>query len=133
MILADFSFGDLLWSIIVIFFMVVYFMILLNILTDLFRSRDLGGVAKTIWVIAILFMPLIAMLIYLIVRGGGMTDRAIEANTRSNDQMMRAAQSVVGSSASASAADQISQAKGLLDSGAINQQEFDALKAKALG
>ena len=67
--------GDFMWSLFVIFFMVIYFMILFSIIGDLFRSHDLNGVSKAIWVLAILFLPLISMLIYLIVRGDGMAER----------------------------------------------------------
>ena len=70
--------GDFLWTLVVIFFMVVYFMILFSILSDLFRSKDMGGAAKTIWVIAILFLPFISILVYLITRGNGMPQRAME-------------------------------------------------------
>ena len=131
------SFGHFMWSLVVIFFMIIYFMILFNILSDLFRSHDIGGVVKTLWVVAILFVPLVSMLVYLIVRGNGMADRAIASQRQMQEQTVQTARGIVAQTdgspaASAGAAQQIAQAKGLLDSGAITQAEFDALKAKAL-
>ena len=124
--------GDFLWSLMVIFFMVIYFMILLSIVGDLFRSHDLNGFSKAIWILALLFLPLISILIYMIVRGDGMSERAIAAAHKMQEQQVQMAQQVVASSGSG-ATDQIAQAKGLLDSGAISAEEYDALKKKALG
>jgi hypothetical protein len=131
--------GDFLWSLLVIFFMVVYFMIIFSIIGDLFRSKDIGGVAKAIWMLVILFFPLISPLIYLIVRGSGMTDRAVTAAQHAQQQQVAMAREVVsasggdGAGAGGSAADQIARGKDLLDSGAISAEEYDALKKKALG
>ncbi|HVQ87861.1 MAG TPA: SHOCT domain-containing protein [Actinomycetes bacterium] len=127
--------GDFLWDLLVIFFMVIYFMILFSIISDLFRSHDLNGFSKAIWVLALLFLPLASILIYLIVRGNGMTERAIASAKQMQEQQVQMAQQVVASSGanSGQAADQIAQGKQLLDSGAISADEFAALKAKALG
>lgn len=134
MILADvdLSFGDVLWSIIVIFFMVVYFMMLFSVLADLFRSHDLGGWAKALWVIALLIFPFLSLLIYLIVRGSGMTERALGAQKDAQKQFDSYVQSVAGSSGGQSPSEQIAHAKQLLDDGTISQDEFEALKARAL-
>ena len=132
MILADIDLGSILWTMLVIFFMVIYFMILFSILADLFRSHDIGGWAKAAWVVAILFLPLISMLIYLIVRGDGMAKRAFAQQQDAQEQSLKYAESMVAQAGNDSAA-QISAAKELLDSGAIDQDEFNKLKAKALG
>ncbi len=135
MILADISMGELLWSFLIIFMMVIYFMILFSILGDLFRDKQTSGVVKALWVLALLIFPFLAALIYLIVRGGGMSERAIEAQKNAQAQMQEYARSVAGqggNGASASATDQIASAKQLLDSGAISDEEFQALKTKAL-
>jgi hypothetical protein len=123
--------GDFLWSLIVIFFMVIYFMILFSIIGDLFRSHDLNGFSKAIWVLALLFLPLLSILVYLIARGDGMTERAIAAAQKQQEQQVQMAKQVVATSGGGSA-DQIAQAKQLLDSGAITAEEYDALKKKAL-
>jgi L-cystine uptake protein TcyP (sodium:dicarboxylate symporter family) len=125
--------GDVFWSLLVIFFMVIYFMIIFSIIGDLFRSHDIGGFSKAIWVLALLFLPLITPLVYLIVRGSGMTDRAITAAQRAQEQQVAVAKQVVASSGSgASTTDQIAHGKELLDSGAITAEEYDAIKKKAL-
>jgi hypothetical protein len=123
--------SDLLWSLLVIFFMIMYFMLLFSIVSDLFRS-DKSGAAKTIWVIALLFFPLISILVYTFTNGSDMTKRAVESQTQMRQQQEAYVRSVVGDSAGGDAADQIKRGADLLASGAISQAEFDALKAKAL-
>lgn len=119
---------DLIWFMVVVFFMITYFMALFAVFGDLFRS-DKSGVAKAGWLIFIFILPLLGLLVYLIANGGKMQERAVsaaEADKAAMDAYIREA-------AGASPADQIARAKGLLDSGAITQDEFAALKAKALG
>jgi len=99
---------------------------------DLFRSKDLGGGAKTLWVIFIIIAPFLGMFVYLIARGHGMNDRTMEAQQEMQQRQAEYIKSVAGGSAGSSAADEIASAKALLDSGAITQQEFDQIKAKAL-
>jgi ABC-type multidrug transport system fused ATPase/permease subunit len=130
MILAEVGLGELLWTTILIFFFVVYLMILFQIIVDIFRDHDLSGWLKAVWLIALLFFPLITMLIYLIARGGSMGERKMkemQAAQTQYDQYIKSVAQTAGSPA-----EQIEKAKGLLDSGAISQEEFDALKAKAL-
>lgn len=128
MILADIHLGDLIWSLIVIFFMVIYFMMLFNIIIDLFRDHETNGFVKAIWAICLFVLPLISMFVYLIARGDGMAKRSIAQAQASQAQFNDYVREVAASSS----ADQIAQAKALLDQGAINQAEFDALKQKAL-
>jgi Short C-terminal domain/Phospholipase_D-nuclease N-terminal len=125
--------GDFMWSLVVIFFMVIYFMILFSIIGDLFRSHDLNGVSKAIWVLALLVLPLVSPLIYLIVRGNGMSERAVASAQKAQEQQVELAKSMVAGSGGGTSTEQISQAKQLLDSGAITAEEYDALKKKALG
>jgi predicted PurR-regulated permease PerM len=122
----DWSFGDVLWTTFVIFVWAMFLVILINVLIDLFRSRDLSGWMKAIWVLVLVVLPLIGVLIYLIARGGGMAQRAAEAQQRDVAQLKQ----VMGSTGTP--ADQIAQAKALLDSGAIDQAEYGKLKAQAL-
>ena len=130
MILADVNLGEILWTTLVIFFMIMYFMILFSILGDLFRDHEESGWAKAVWVIFLIIFPFLTALIYLIVRGNGMAKRNMKAQADAQKQFNEYVQSVASSG---SPADQIAQAKGLLDSGAIDQAEYDRLKAKALG
>ena len=122
--------GSFLLALFEFFLFFAWFMCLFWVLGDIFRSRDLGGGAKTLWVIFVIIIPWLGILLYLIIRGHGMQDRQLE-----QAQAMQAAQanyikSVATSSSGATS--QIADAKGLLDSGAITQAEFDQLKAKAL-
>ena len=126
--------GDFLWSLLVIYFIFFYFMILFRILGDLFSDHEMSGFGKTVWIIALLFLPFLAMFIYLITRGQGMTERAMAQAEAANAQQQDYIRQVAGSGGSGGggAADQIAKAQELLKAGAITQQEFDALKAKAL-
>jgi hypothetical protein len=116
------------------FIFLAYFMALWWIFGDLFRSADLGGVAKTFWFLFIIILPFLGSLIYLIARGSGMTERSLEAQRKMQAAQADYIRSVASKepAAGAGAADQIASAKSLLDSGTINQAEFDQLKAKAL-
>ena len=113
----------------VTFLFMAYLMILWVILGDIFRDRELGGFAKGIWIFALIFFPWITALIYFIARGKGMQERALDEAKR-----MQAMQQeyIRATAASANPMEQISQAKQLLDAGAITQVEFDAIKAKTL-
>ncbi len=124
------SFWDIIWFIIVSFAFVAYLMVMFNIIADLFRDRSTSGGMKALWIFCLLFFPFITAISYLITRGTGMAQRQAsqfaEARAAQDDYI----RSVAGGGASA--ADQISQAKALLDAGSITQAEFDTLKAKAL-
>jgi hypothetical protein len=124
--------GSFLLAIFEFFILLAWFMCLWWIFGDLFRSKDVGAVAKTFWVLFIIILPILGMLVYLIVRGHGMNARALESQRELQDRQAEYIKSVAGGSAGSSTADQIASAKALLDSGAITQQEFDQLKAKAL-
>ena len=124
------SFWDFFWFIISFFLLMAYLVVLFQILTDLFRDRDTSGAAKAFWVFFLIILPLITSLVYLIARGQGMAERNIAAIKSAQASQEDYIRSVSGGGASP--ADEIAQAKGLLDSGAISQAEFDALKAKAL-
>ena len=123
--------GSFLLAMFEFFIFLAWFMCLWWVFGDLFRSKDLGGGAKTLWVLFIIVLPFLGMFVYLIARGHGMNDRAFAAQQELQQRQTEYIKSVAGSS-SASSADQIASAKALLDSGAITQQEFDQLKAKAL-
>ena len=124
------SFWDFFWFILSFFLLMAYLVVLFQILTDLFRDRELSGWLKAVWVLFLIFFPIITALVYLIVRGQGMTERgaaAVRAAQADTDAYIRSVATNGGSPS-----DEIARAKGLLDSGAISQAEFDHLKAKAL-
>jgi hypothetical protein len=125
--------GSFLLALFEFFIFFAYLMCLFWIFSDLFRSHDLGGWAKFFWVLFIFILPFIGMLVYVIARGSGMTQRAIDQQKEMQKAQVEYAHAIVSQTGGgASATDQITQAKGLLDSGAITQAEFDAIKAKAL-
>ena len=123
--------GSFLLALFEFFLFFAWFMVLFWVLGDIFRSRDLGGGAKTVWVIFVIILPWLGILAYLIARGHGMQDRQME-----QAKQMQAAQAdyirSVAAPSSSGVASQIADAKGLLDNGTITQAEFDQLKAKAL-
>ena len=123
------DFWDIVWFIIIFFAFMAYLMVLFMILSDLMSDDKTSGWVKGIWVVALVLLPLITSLIYLIARGSDMArSRASEVKTvqKMQEDYIR---DVAGQSAPA---DQVARAKELLDSGTITQAEFDALKAKAL-
>ena len=122
------SFWDFFWLLVWTFFFVMYLMVLFQIIGDLFRDRELSGWWKALWVIFLIIFPFLAALIYLIARGKGMAERGA-AQAR---EYKAAQDQYIKSVASASPSEEIAKAKSLLDSGAITQAEFDAIKAKAL-
>ena len=126
--------GSFLLAMFEFFLFFAWFMCLWWIFGDLFRSADLGGLAKTLWTLFIILIPWLGILVYLIARGGGMTQRAIESQKKMQEMQADYIRSVAARepAAGAGAADQIASAKSLLDSGTISQAEFDQLKAKAL-
>jgi len=123
--------GSFILALFEFFLFFAWLMCLFWIFGDIFRSKDLGGVAKTLWVLFVIFIPWLGVLVYLIARGRGMQERQLEQARAVQKAQTEYIQSVASGSAP-SPADQIASAKGLLDSGAITKAEFDQLKAKAL-
>ncbi len=130
MVLADVHLSDIIWSMLWLFFLFIWIMILVQVLIDLFRDHEMSGVAKALWVIALVFLPFITVFVYIIARGSHMAERSMK-----QQQAAPAADGLVRPRAcrpNAGAAEQIEKAKALLDAGTITQAEFDQLKAKAL-
>ena len=121
--------GSFLLALFEFFLFFAWFMCLFWVYGDIFRSKDLGGVAKTLWVLFVLFTFWLGLLVYVLVRGKGMQERQLE---QARDMQASQAAYIKSAAGSTSATDQISSAKSLLDQGAITQAEFDALKSKAL-
>jgi hypothetical protein len=127
-IAADYPFMDVLWSMIIFFFWVIWIWIVITVLIDVFRRHDIGGFAKALWVIFVVILPWLGVLIYLVAQHDGMRERSLkQAQTQ-----QQAFDDYVRDTAGGGAAADIAKAKELLDSGAITQAEFEALKAKAL-
>jgi Short C-terminal domain/Phospholipase_D-nuclease N-terminal len=132
-LLADSSYPllNVFWTIFEFFLWVIWIWILIMVFIDIFRSRDLSGVAKALWFLFVLFIPLIGVLVYLIVRGGSMHERAV-AQAQHQDQEFRQYVQQAAASSPASTADQLSKLADLRDRGVISAEEFEREKAKVL-
>jgi len=118
------SFWHFLWEMFVIFVFLMFILVFVQVVFDLFRSHDLSGGAKAGWLILLIILPVIGVLIYVIVRGHGMSQRAVKAQLDDADRV-RAAAGLAPS-------DEIANAKKLLDEGTISPEEFDAIKKKVI-
>lgn len=127
--LARIGLGELLWSLLVIYIMVMYLVIVFTIIMDIFRS-DMSGVMKAVWCVLLFFFPFITMVVYLVKHGGAMGRRNIEAAEQQKEATDNYIREVVGSGGPAS---ELQTAKSLLDSGAITADEYASLKTKILG
>ena len=123
------SFWDVVWFIFISFAFVAYLMVMFSILGDIFRDRDISGPAKAVWVVALIFLPLITSLIYLSTRGAGMAERSMRSASIQRQNQDAYIREVAGKT---TPSDQIAQARALFDAGVISQSEYDALKTKAL-
>jgi hypothetical protein len=126
---TSYPFLNILWTMIIFFAWVIFIWIAVTVLVDVFRREDLSGWGKAGWTIFIIVLPFLGVLVYLIANHAGMNERKVKdtqaAQTQFDDYVRQAA-------GTGGAASEIEKAKQLLDSGAITQPEFDALKAKAL-
>jgi hypothetical protein len=126
---ADYPFLDVLWTMLVFFVWVIWFWLLITCFADLFRRRDASGGKKVLWVVFLILAPFLGVFVYLIANHDGMAERNIkqaQAQQRQFDEYVK--ETAGGGGATA----EIERAKGLLDSGAISQAEYDQIKRKAL-
>ena len=117
------------WTILEIFVFIVWIWILIRIFVDIFRSPDLSGWAKALWVLFVLFVPLVGVLVYLIARGGKMHERAAQQAEQQEEQFRSHVQDAAGSQSSA---DQLAKLADLRDHGVLSAAEFEQEKAKVL-
>ena len=130
MVVADYTFASFLWDMLLVFAFVIGFWLLITVFADIFRRHDTGGFAKTMWIIFIILLPFLGVFIYLIAQHQSMAERNMKSMQAQQAQQEAYIKSVA--TGGGGAADEIDKAKKLLDSGAITQAEFDAMKAKAL-
>ena len=128
LIAADYPLMDVVWSMIIFFFWVIWIWIVITVLIDIFRRHDISGWAKAAWLVFVVILPWLGVLVYLIAQHDGMRERSL----KHAQAQQQAFDSYVRDTAGGGAAGDIAKAKELLDTGAITQAEFDALKAKAL-
>ena len=126
---SDYPFLDVMWTMLVFFLWVAWFMLLFRVVGDIFRRRDIGGGGKTLWIIFVIVLPFLGVFVYLIAQNDGMVQRQLEQAQAQQTQMDEYIRSTASSGGAAA---EIERAKALLDSGAISQSEYDAIKSKAL-
>lgn len=129
MVLADYELGDAILTALWIFFLVIWLWILIAIISDLFRDHTVSAWAKVLWVIALLFIPFLTALIYIVVRGHGMAERNAKEMKQAQQQMDDYIRQTAGES---NVGDQLHKLDELKAKGSITQEEFDAAKAKLL-
>lgn len=127
---ADYPFLDILGTMLVFFGWVIWFWLLITVLSDVFRRHDISGWGKAGWTVLTIVLPLLGVLIYLIAQGKHMAERNVEGARRQQETLDQYIRETAG--ADRGPTEQISKAKQLLDSGAINQAEFEQMKRKAL-
>jgi len=129
MFAADYPFLDVLWTMIIFFVWILWFWLLFTVFVDIFRRHDLSGWGKAGWLIFCIVLPFLGVFVYLISQHEGMANRNLDTAKAQQAQFDQAVREAAGSGGTAA---EIAKAKELLDSGAISQSEFDALKQKAL-
>jgi hypothetical protein len=125
---TDYPFLDLMWTMAVFFIWILWLWLLFTVFADIFRRRDISGLGKTAWIVFAILLPFLGVFVYLITQNVGMTERHLQRARAERDRF----DDSVRQAASGGAAAEIERAKQLLDTGAITQAEFDALKGKAL-
>ena len=115
-----------------IFILISFIFVVIRVIMDVFRDRELGGWGKFWWLFFIILLPVLGTLIYLFARGSGMAQRDLADAKERGDYQREYTKALIGEASSGGSAGEIERAKALLDSGAINQAEFETLKAKAL-
>jgi hypothetical protein len=131
MLASEFGTGQVFWSMLWFFLFFIWLWLLITVFADIFRSHDMGGFAKAIWVIFVIFLPYLGVFVYLIARGHKMQEHAMQA-AKANDEAMRAyVRDAAGTSASP--AEELSRLNDLKNQGVIDDAEFERLKAKAIG
>ena len=127
---ADYPFLDVFWTMIIFFCWVIWIWMLVVILSDLFRRHDKSGWGKALWVVFLIVLPFLGVLVYLIVRGNSMQERALQDAANRESQFRGYVQSVA--TTGGGAADELAKLADLRDKGVISDAEFQAAKAKAL-
>jgi hypothetical protein len=130
MLAADYALGEVLWTMFVLFMWIIWFWLLITVFADLFRDHETSGWAKAGWCIFVILLPFLGVFVYLIARGGGMAERNLAHQRAAKAEFDSYVRETAGGGGAAA---EIAHAKELHDSGAITDEEFAQLKAKALG
>jgi Phospholipase_D-nuclease N-terminal len=128
-IAADYPFLDIFWTMLLFFAWVAWIWMLVIIVTDVFRRRDIGGWGKAAWTVCLVVVPFLGVLAYLVAEHDGMAERSERQAQANREQLDSYVRSVAAEGGPAS---EIEKAKSLLDSGTITQQDYESIKTKAL-
>ena len=129
MLAADYPFLDVFWTMLIFFVWILWIWLLFTVFADVFRRHDISGWVKTAWIVFVILLPFLGVFVYLITQNAGMTERQLQRTRAQQEQLDDYVRQTAGGSGAAA---EIEKAKALLDSGAITQAEFDAIKQKAL-
>jgi hypothetical protein len=129
----DYPLLNLFWTMLIFFLWIAWFFLLFRVLADIFRSRDMGGVAKALWIIFVIFLPFLGVLVYVIARGHSMTQRDIESAKAQEQAFQSYVRDVATSGSGGGTADELAKLADLKARGVITDAEFEAQKAKLLG
>jgi Short C-terminal domain/Phospholipase_D-nuclease N-terminal len=129
MLATDYPLLNLFWTVLYIFFFVIWIWVLISVLIDVFRSHDLSGWAKALWLVFIVFLPLLGVLVYVIARGDKMQEHAVH-DARAQDAALK--QYVQQAAGTTSTADELTKLADLRDRGVLTEEQFEAQKAKLL-
>jgi Short C-terminal domain/Phospholipase_D-nuclease N-terminal len=129
MLAADYPFLDVFWTMLIFFVWILWIWLLFTVFADLFRRHDISGWVKTAWIVFVILLPFLGVFVYLITQNVGMTERQLQRTRAQQEQFDDYVRQTAGATGAAA---EIEKAKALLDSGAITQAEFDAIKQKAL-
>jgi hypothetical protein len=130
-LLAEIGNGQILWDILWLFTFIIWFWLLITVFGDIFRDHDLGGVAKTLWIIFVIVLPYLGVFVYLIARGKGMAERNMAAMANAQQAQADYIKSVAGTT-SGGASEELARLAELKDKGVLSDEEFQAAKAKVL-
>jgi hypothetical protein len=122
-------FLDIIWSMFVFFLLIAWIWVVISVIGDVFRSKDIGGFSKAFWMLFVIVIPWLGVLSYILIRGRGMEERNMQAFSDAADKQRAYIQGVAGTST----ADELTKLAELKDKGVINDAEFEAQKAKLLG
>lgn len=128
-LVADYSFGEALGTVLAVFIFVAWIMVLFTILSDLFRDHEMSGWGKAVWVVFLIFIPFLTALVYLIARGGGMRERAVKEQAEQKQHF----DEYIRQTAGGSSVDELANLAELHDKGKISDAEYEQMKAKLLG
>lgn len=129
MVAYDYPLLGILWTMLVVFLWVAWIILVFRVIVDVFRSRDMGGVAKALWAVGIVLIPWLGVLVYLIARGSGMAERDAKEVAQAEQAAREYVRSVAGS---AGVADELTKLAALRDGGVISAGEFEQQKTKLL-